>query len=336
MLATSSNEAEDTFGYWDLRLWTKGLPAFVILQTYSISNRPQLNMELPTTERSGSQQGKLAKGQTRSELTPEQIQQQNILRLNGFSSSTILKNASVNNSATGSPILSGAGYSDIGLASASRIVPNGNNGFNAEPNERSTDGINNGDIPLNSISNPDEEIDDDALEDMDKFGLKGLISLLRHEDNDQNNIAKGIDLNMLGLNLSLDNKSHILSKTLSSPWLETSRSEVEPLFTKPDSFTIKPNDLLPIEDRISSFNDLTLFFIFYTKPRDILQELSARELNRRNWRYHKELQVWLTKDTNSEPKAAGIGAEEGTYIFFDPVSWEFVTKTLVLYYNSII
>lgn len=294
-------------------------------------------MEVPTTERSGSQQGKLSKNQQRSELTPEQIQQQNILRLNGFSSSTILKNASVNSSNTGSPILGSSSYSDVGLTATSRVVPNGNNLNNTElTDDKKSDNNPNGDTTFNSLENPEEEIDDDALEDMDKFGLKGLVSLLRNEDNDQNNIAKGIDLNMLGLNLSLDNKSHTLSKTLSSPWLETSRSEVEPLFTKPESFTIKPNELLPIEDRISSLNDLTLFFIFYTKPRDILQELSARELNRRNWRYHKELQVWLTKDTNSEPKAAGIGAEEGTYIFFDPVSWDFVTKTLVLYYNSII
>lgn len=267
------------------------------------------------TERSGSQQNKLSKNQQqqqqRSELTPEQIQQQNILRLNGFSSSTIHRNGNSNDEDGGD-------------------ISNENGNFNLKG-----DG-NNSNTSNNESSLKFDEIDENELDDMSKFGLQGLVSLLKHNDNDQNNIAKGIDLNMLGLNLELDNKTHLLSKTLSSPWLETSRSEVEPLFNKPDSFKINGNELLPIEDRMISFNDLTLFFIFYTKPRDILQELSARELNRRNWRYHKELQVWLTKDTNSEPKAVGIGAEEGTYIFFDPVSWEYVTKTLVLYYNSII
>ncbi|KAG0670249.1 hypothetical protein C6P40_004315 [Pichia californica] len=267
------------------------------------------------TERSGSQQNKLSKNQQqqqqRSELTPEQIQQQNILRLNGFSSSTIHRNGNSNDEDGGD-------------------ISNENGNFNLKG-----DG-NNSNTSNNESSLKFDKIDENELDDMSKFGLQGLVSLLKHNDNDQNNIAKGIDLNMLGLNLELDNKTHLLSKTLSSPWLETSRSEVEPLFNKPDSFKINGNELLPIEDRMISFNDLTLFFIFYTKPRDILQELSARELNRRNWRYHKELQVWLTKDTNSEPKAVGIGAEEGTYIFFDPVSWEYVTKTLVLYYNSII
>lgn len=285
-------------------------------------------MDVQTTEKSDPQQAKLSKNQQRSELTPEQIQQQNILRLNGFSSSTILKNTNVDG--------------DAGVDGSTNINGNSNlsdnriNGTNGGTNDKSVfNAGTNGGLTSNGVANSND-INDDELEDMDKFGLKGLLSLLKHEDNDQNNIAKGIDLNMLGLDLSLDSKSHILSKTLASPWLETSRSEVEPLFTRPDSFKIDSNELLPIEDRMGSFNDLTLFFIFYTKPRDILQELSARELNRRNWRYHKELQVWLTKDSNSEPKAAGIGAEEGTYIFFDPVSWEYVTKTLVLYYNSII
>jgi CCR4-NOT transcription complex subunit 2 len=263
------------------------------------------------SERTGSQTAKFSKNQQRTELTQEQIQQQNILKLNGFSSSTILRGASsINGLDESSPNID-----DL------PIPPGLSNNLNINGN-------------YNQLIN--DGIDEDSIPPMDKFGLKALSSLLRQEDNDQNNIAKGIDLNMLGLDLSMNRKSKLLSKTLPSPWLETSRSEVEPLFEKPRSFNIDSNELLPIEDRISSFNDLTLFFIFYTKPRDILQELSARELNKRNWRYHKELQVWLTKDTNSEPKPAGIGAEEGTYIFFDPVSWEFVTKTFVLSYNSII
>lgn len=288
-------------------------------------------MDHQVTERSGSQ-SKLFKNQQRSEPTPEQIQQQNILRLNGFSASTILRNASVSDNLNGSesvnPLANLNSNTDVSG------LDNGNNKTDSTDNKVHNSANTNG--LVNSSNFVNNEIDDDLIDDMDKFGLKGLVSLLKNEDNDQNNLARGIDLNMLGLNLSLDNKSRKLSKTLSSPWLETSRSEVEPLFYKPESFNINPSELLPIEERFGSFNDLTIFFIFYTKPRDILQELAARELNRRNWRYHKELQVWLTKDTNSEPKATGIGSEEGTYIFFDPVSWEFVTKTLVLYYNSII
>lgn len=173
---------------------------------------------------------------------------------------------------------------------------------------------------------------------MDRYGLKGLLPLLRNEPSEQATIAMGVDLNMLGLSLSAkrDEPSGKLCENFASPWLETSRSEVEPLFNSPDSFKIPEKDLKNVEDRIGSFDDETLFFIFYSKPRDTLQELAARELNRRDWRYHKDLQVWLTKSPTSQPVPNGPGAERGTYIFFDPTSWEYVTKGFVLSYESII
>lgn len=166
------------------------------------------------------------------------------------------------------------------------------------------------------------------LDPMDKFGLKGLNNIF----NDSN--VLGVDLNLQGFEINTTNEK--LSTKLSSPWLETARSEVEPIFQTPKSFRINNNELPIIEERFQQFDDLTLLFIFYTKPRDLSQELSARELNKRNWRYHKELQVWLTKDSNIDPTPINANAEEGTYIFFDPVSWEFVSKSLILYYNSII
>lgn len=268
--------------------------------------------ESQLNERSGSQTSKLLKNQQKAELTPEQIQQQNILKLNGFSTSTILRNSAADGEegAGGAP-----GISELPAPP----------GLTTNTTDRANSNV---------ILDIDE--DDDNKLPMEKFGLQALSSLLRQDENDQNNIAKGMDLNMLGLDLSSENKTKVLCKTLASPWLETSRSEVEPIYKKPTSFNISPSEVIPLEDRIAQFNELTLFFIFYTKPRDILQELVSRELIRRNWRFHKELQVWLTKDTSVEPKQTSIGTEEGTYIFFDPISWDFVTKSLVLYYNSII
>jgi CCR4-NOT transcription complex subunit 2 len=38
----------------------------------------------------------------------------------------------------------------------------------------------------------------------------------------------------------------------------------------------------------------------------------------RQWRYHKELSVWLTKDPGVEPIEKGPNYERGTYIIFDP------------------
>ena len=41
----------------------------------------------------------------------------------------------------------------------------------------------------------------------------------------------------------------------------------------------------------------------------------------RNWRYHKKLQLWLTKDDMMVPQTLGNGTERGYYIFFDIKQW---------------
>ena len=45
--------------------------------------------------------------------------------------------------------------------------------------------------------------------------------------------------------------------------------------------------------KIASFADETLFYIFYAMPGDRMQELSARELFSRGWRFHKPTKSWL-------------------------------------------
>lgn len=154
---------------------------------------------------------------------------------------------------------------------------------------------------------------------------------------DQNNntaFALGQDVNFLGLDLGSSDK---ILRTLPSPWAETSRSEVEPYFTIPESIrqeNITPEPE-PCDQKIQSFSDETLFYIFYMKPRDTLQEYAARELVARNWRYHKDIQVWLTKDSNVEPVLISHDVEKSVYIFFDPHNWEKIKKEFVLHYSSV-
>ncbi|CDK24492.1 unnamed protein product [Kuraishia capsulata CBS 1993] len=168
---------------------------------------------------------------------------------------------------------------------------------------------------------------------MDKYGLKGLLGMIKMENNDQTMIANGTDLSMIGLDMDPKHTKGKISRFFASPWVETSRSEVEPDFVKPASFEL--SDLSQPEEQMRKFNDETLFFIFYTKTRDIMQELAARELFNRNWRYHKDLQVWLTKDSQVEPIQNTPQSERGVYIFFDPHTWESVRKEFVLFYQSI-
>lgn len=170
--------------------------------------------------------------------------------------------------------------------------------------------------------------------EIDKYGLKGILLLVRMEQTDLNTFALGQELLLMGLDLLAGAEP---LKTLASPWQETSRSEVEPYFLL--SSAILQKNLVPAPEpcdtKIQSFADETLFYIFYTRPRDTLQEYAARELVSRNWRYHRDIQVWLTKDSNVEPVLILPDVEKGVYIFFDPHNWEKIRKEFVLHYLSV-
>lgn len=71
-------------------------------------------------------------------------------------------------------------------------------------------------------------------------------------------------------------------------------------------------------------------------PRDMLQIAAASELHRRDWRYHKEHKLWLTRAPNTEPSQKTPTFERGSYIFFDTTSWDKVRKdNFVLMYDQI-
>ena len=154
--------------------------------------------------------------------------------------------------------------------------------------------------------------------DMDKYGMNGLLSVIRMENNDQTTVAIGNDLTALGLDFS--SAVEPLSKTFASPWPETSKYKVVPEFKLPSCYDVPSAP--PQQQKIQNLTEETLFYIFYTMPRDSMQEAAAVELTNRNWRYHKELKLWLTKDPLSEPVQQTAQAERGIYIFFDPSTWE--------------
>lgn len=85
-----------------------------------------------------------------------------------------------------------------------------------------------------------------------------------------------------------------------------------------------------------AFSDETLFFIFYQNPRDVVQELSAGELYSRDWRWHKELQQWMMKDSQmAAPIRVSERSERGVYIFFDAINWRRERREFVLNYDHL-
>ena len=145
----------------------------------------------------------------------------------------------------------------------------------------------------------------------------------------------------LALTGGSENISNLYS-TFITPWTDAKTAQmlnIEPEFTLPACYNVQPP---PANTKIGNFSDETLFFIFYSQPRDAMQEMAAHELSvfrnasvsdcegsdpslltllplhdcsyKHNWRYHKELRLWLTKEAGSEPIQKTATYERGSYM----------------------
>jgi len=172
----------------------------------------------------------------------------------------------------------------------------------------------------------------DPLEGMapiDKYGIKGLRTLMERYS-DYHALTVGIDPNSLGLDLAANER---LSEQVYSLFDDTPMKPAIPKFTLPECYTVK--NVQPIEDKIAGFNEETLFWIFYSCPGDFKQQIAALELNSRNWRWHKKLQLWLTKDDLMIPHPLSSTSERGYYIIWDTVSWRKERREFTLHYGDL-
>lgn len=55
----------------------------------------------------------------------------------------------------------------------------------------------------------------------------------------------------------------------------------------------------------------------------------------RDWRYHKEERVWITRAPGMEPTMKTNTYERGTYYFFDCLNWRKVAKEFHLEYDKL-
>ncbi|KAL8225185.1 hypothetical protein R6Q57_017742 [Mikania cordata] len=162
----------------------------------------------------------------------------------------------------------------------------------------------------------------------DRFGLLGLLSVIGMVDADLTSIALGIDLTTLGLNL---NSAESLYRTLGSPWTDEP-VKGDPDFTVPQCYYSKQG--LALNQRyFSKFQLNTLFYIFYSMPKDEAQLYAANELCNRGWFYYREHRLWFMRSPNMEPLVKTKTYERGSYVCFDPNTWETTHKEnfVVLY-----
>ncbi|XP_074584510.1 putative NOT transcription complex subunit VIP2 [Curcuma longa] len=165
----------------------------------------------------------------------------------------------------------------------------------------------------------------------DPFGLLGLLSVIRTNDPDLSSLALGIDLTTLGLNL---NSTENIHKTFGSPWSDEP-AKGEPEYCIPTCYYAKPPPPLH-QVYFSKFQILTLFYIFYSMPKDEAQLYAAYELYSRGWFYHKDPQFWFTRAPNSEPLVKTHAYERGSYLCFDPNTWSTIVKEhFVLQYEAV-
>lgn len=160
----------------------------------------------------------------------------------------------------------------------------------------------------------------------DSFGLLGLQPVVSQqaEHQDAANILKltrGFDLNQLSLPVTQPEPLHL---NMASLWSDNP-FVIQPEFRLPSCYQVQSPKLN--FQIFQKFQVETLFYVFYSMPRDVLQVAAATELNQRDWRYHKQLQVWLTKVAKKEPSIVKYQHyEKGTYKFFEPSTWSYVER----------
>ncbi|KAJ2161582.1 transcriptional regulator [Coemansia sp. RSA 552] len=154
----------------------------------------------------------------------------------------------------------------------------------------------------------------------DRFGMLGILTA-----NDY-----GFDVSKFGLSLP---SSGPLYPTFGTPWTDQSQTYglIEPDFDLPACYNESRPP--PAPTKMPSLTDETLFYVFYTMPRSELQLAASEELYRRQWRYHKELRLWLTKDPETQPTTRTSRGEQGVFIFFDPGVWQKVKKEFLVLYE---
>jgi CCR4-NOT transcription complex subunit 2 len=183
------------------------------------------------------------------------------------------------------------------------------------------------------------------MSELDRFGLAGLLRMIHSESPDVASLAVGQDLMTLGLDLNqaeyalpsflslciFFDSLRPLHTSFATPFVSSmSAVPLEQDFSLPACYNVA--NIQPLQSRIPGFSDETLFYIFYSMPRDIMQELVAEELMGRKWRYHKLERCWLTRDeTYPGPVDVERGvSERGVYLLWDPASWKKIRVSILI------
>ncbi|XP_063696534.1 regulator of gene activity [Culicoides brevitarsis] len=158
-----------------------------------------------------------------------------------------------------------------------------------------------------------------------QFGMVGLLTFIRAAESDPNlvSLAMGQDLTALGLNL---NSSENLYPSFGGPFCDAPARPQDIDFNVPPEYLINSSikeKLSPVT--LKKYKDDLLFFLFYTNVGEFIQLSAAAELYNRDWRYHTEEKVWITRMPGITTTSNG-STERGTFYYFDAQNWRRVPK----------
>ncbi|GAP82456.1 putative NOT2 NOT3 NOT5 family protein [Rosellinia necatrix] len=168
-----------------------------------------------------------------------------------------------------------------------------------------------------------------GMAEIDKWGIKGLRTLMSNYP-DYAACVTGMDPATFGLDLT---SPDMISTQIWSPFNDAPPRPAAPDFRLPDCY--KVNNVMPLRNKISNFNEETLMWIFYSCPGDYQQQLAAEQLFQRQWRWHKKLKLWLTKDEIMHPRMLSAQHEEGYYIVWSTDEWRKERRQLTLHYADL-
>ncbi|KAG8182169.1 hypothetical protein JTE90_017121 [Oedothorax gibbosus] len=169
----------------------------------------------------------------------------------------------------------------------------------------------------------------------DQFGMVGLLTFIRAAESDPKlvSLALGSDLTTLGLNL---NTTENLYPSFAGPWAEHPCRPQDIDYHVPTEYLVNQNirdKLAPV--KLNRYGEDLLFYLFYMFSGDVLQVAAAAELHNRDWRFHKDERVWITRVPGMNPTEKCPSYERGMYYFFDADNWRKVAKEFHLDYDRL-
>jgi CCR4-NOT transcription complex subunit 2 len=130
------------------------------------------------------------------------------------------------------------------------------------------------DQPTGDSSTPNPNVQDymPGMSEFERWSLRGMRHMMNLHP-DHNALLVGLDTRGLALDTA---SSDLISEQIWSVADDVPPRPAVPNFRIPECY--KVNNVQPIENKIPSFNEETLFWIFYSCPQDVKQMLASIEL----------------------------------------------------------